>query len=155
VTSSARTPSPASGSNADRLDPEALGYMADVLARIGRRDDSIRTLSGAVDLQPDDRALHERLAAAFERVGAAERACAHRIALAAISPPTPPSPVARSAASAPSAARPPPTASSPPPTHSPGRRSSSPPPSLPAGERATGDLVLRATWSGGPTSTSA
>jgi len=70
----------------DRLDAEALGYMADVLARSGRRDDSIRTLSGAVDLQPDDRALHERLAAAFERVGAAERACAHRIALAAIAP---------------------------------------------------------------------
>ncbi|HEY8141708.1 MAG TPA: VIT domain-containing protein, partial [Kofleriaceae bacterium] len=70
----------------DRLDPEALGYMADVLARMGRRDDSIRTLSGAVDLQPDDRALHERLAAAFERVGAADHACAHRITLAAILP---------------------------------------------------------------------
>ena len=70
----------------DRLDPEALGYLADVLARMGRRDDSIRTLSGAVDLQPDDRALHERLAAAFERVGAADHACAHRIALAAILP---------------------------------------------------------------------
>ncbi|HUS67249.1 MAG TPA: VIT domain-containing protein [Kofleriaceae bacterium] len=70
----------------DRLDAEALGAMADVLGRMGRRDDSVRTLSGVVDLAPDDRALHVRLAAAYDRVGDAERACSHRIALAALAP---------------------------------------------------------------------
>ena len=133
----------------DRLDPEALGYMADVLARIGRRDDSIRTLSGAVNLQPDDRTLHERLAAAFERVGAAEHACAHRIALAAISPADAavagravrcqratgrPAAADRLLAAADPLARP---------------RFELAAAEPPAGERATGDLVLRATWSGG------
>jgi tetratricopeptide (TPR) repeat protein len=133
----------------DRLDAEALGYLADVLARIGRRDDSIRMLSGAVDLQPDDRALHERLAAAFERVGAVERACAHRVALAAISPAD--TAVAgravrcqraigraagadRLLAAAPPAARPE------------IERRAAEPPGL---ERATGELIVRATWSGG------
>src|SRR6185436_778689 len=35
-----------------------------------------------VDVRPDDRALHERLAAAFERIGQTERACAHRVTIA-------------------------------------------------------------------------
>ena len=68
----------------DRLDAEALTYLADILGRLGHRDEAVRTLSGVVDLQPDDRTLHERLAKAFERAGMANRACAHRIALAEI-----------------------------------------------------------------------
>ena len=68
----------------DRLDPQALVYMADILGRQGRRDDGVRMLGGIVDLAPDDRDLHERLAAAHERVGATAPACGHRVALAAI-----------------------------------------------------------------------
>jgi len=68
----------------DRLDPEALISLADVMARQGKRDDAVRTLSGIVDLRPDDVSLQERLAAAFEQAGLAERACAHRVALAEI-----------------------------------------------------------------------
>jgi tetratricopeptide (TPR) repeat protein len=66
----------------DALDAEALTYLADVVGRQGRRDESLRLLSGVVDLRPDDAALHERLAGAFERAGMADRACAHRVALA-------------------------------------------------------------------------
>ena len=133
----------------DRLDAEALGYMADVLARLGRRDDSIRTLSGAVNLQPDDRALHERLAAAFERVGNGERACAHRIALAAISPAD--TAVAgravrcqRAIGRAAGADRLLVSAADATARDKIELAASQPP----SGERATGDLVLRATWSG-------
>jgi tetratricopeptide (TPR) repeat protein len=68
----------------DRLDPQALGYLADILGRQGRRGDAVRTLAGVVDLAPDDRDLHERLAAAHERVGATAPACGHRVALAAL-----------------------------------------------------------------------
>lgn len=68
----------------DRLDPEALVARADLLARSGRRDEALRILTGVVDLRPDDAALQERLANAFERAGRAERACAHRVALAEI-----------------------------------------------------------------------
>ncbi len=70
----------------DRLDPQALVYMADVLGRRGKRDDALRLLGGVVDLAPDDSALHERLAGAHERVGRLAQACGHRIALAAIRP---------------------------------------------------------------------
>ncbi|MCP4444789.1 MAG: hypothetical protein GY811_05515 [Myxococcales bacterium] len=66
----------------DRLDPEALAYLADIAARDGRRDDSIRLLSGVVDLRPDDKALHLRLAKAYRRLGDLRRACAHRVVLA-------------------------------------------------------------------------
>ncbi len=132
----------------DRLDAEALGYMADVLARTGRREDSIRTLSGAVDLQPDDRALHERLAAAFERVGAAERACAHRISLAAIAPAD--STLAGRAVRCLRATGRPDAADRLLSAADPDARqkielAASEPPAL---ERATGDLVLSARWSG-------
>lgn len=68
----------------DRLDPEALTAKADVLGRMGRRDEALRLLTGTVDLSPDGATLHQRLARAFERVGREERACAHRIALAEI-----------------------------------------------------------------------
>jgi pentatricopeptide repeat protein len=68
----------------DRLDPEALTYLSDVVGRQGKRDQAIRLLSGIVDLRPDDRVLQQRLARAFERAGMAERACAHRVSLAEI-----------------------------------------------------------------------
>lgn len=66
----------------DRLDSEALTAKADLLGRLGRRDDALRTLTGTLDLAPESAALHLRLARAFERAGRLERACAHRIALA-------------------------------------------------------------------------
>ncbi len=68
----------------DRLDPEALVYMADILGRQGQRDQALRLLSGIVDIEPDTIALHRRLARAYDRIGAAERACAHRVTLAEI-----------------------------------------------------------------------
>jgi hypothetical protein len=70
----------------DPLDPAALAAYADLWARDGHRAEALRLLSGVVDLQPDDRAWHERLAAAYEAVGEADRACAHRVALAEIDP---------------------------------------------------------------------
>jgi ferric-dicitrate binding protein FerR (iron transport regulator) len=66
----------------DRLDPEALAARADVLGRMGQRDEAIRVLSGVVDLRPDDQALQERLASSLERAGDTERACASRVAIA-------------------------------------------------------------------------
>ncbi|MFN7701446.1 MAG: hypothetical protein ACK5U8_26370, partial [Deltaproteobacteria bacterium] len=66
----------------DRMDPEALGARADLLARSGHRDEALRVLTGIVDLRPDDALLQERLANAFERAGQGERGCAHRVAMA-------------------------------------------------------------------------
>jgi hypothetical protein len=68
----------------DRLDAEALATLADVVGRQGRRDESLRLLSGIVDLAPDDVTLQERLARAYERAARLDRACAHRLALAEI-----------------------------------------------------------------------
>ncbi len=68
----------------DRLDPQALGYLADLLGRDGERDRSLRTLAGLVDLDPDKPALHERLVNAYERTGRLAQACGHRIALATL-----------------------------------------------------------------------
>lgn len=68
----------------DRLDVDALVARADLLARLGRRDEALRLLTGVVDLRPDDVALHARLASAFERSADTARACAHRVALAEI-----------------------------------------------------------------------
>lgn len=68
----------------DRLDPEALTYLADVVGRQGRRTEAVRLLSGIVDLSPDNVTLQRRLANAYDRAGKAERACAHRVALAEI-----------------------------------------------------------------------
>jgi DNA-directed RNA polymerase specialized sigma24 family protein/tetratricopeptide (TPR) repeat protein len=73
----------------DRLDAEALTALADLLARQGEREEALRWLSGIVDLEPDNKELHERLARAYERLGASERACAHRIVLAELSPSDP------------------------------------------------------------------
>ncbi|HEY6035095.1 MAG TPA: hypothetical protein VIV58_12565, partial [Kofleriaceae bacterium] len=68
----------------DRLDPQALGYLADLAGRDGERDQSLRTLAGLVDLDPDRVALHERMVNAYERTGRLAQACGHRIALATI-----------------------------------------------------------------------
>ena len=68
----------------DREDAEALTAKADILGRMGHRDEALRLLTGTVDLSPNSNSLHRRLAGAFERVGRPERACAHRIALAEI-----------------------------------------------------------------------
>ncbi len=68
----------------DREDAEALTAKADLIGRLGRRDEALRLLTGTVDLTPDSDTLHRRLAAAFDRAGRPERACAHRIALAEI-----------------------------------------------------------------------
>ncbi|MBK8171972.1 MAG: FecR domain-containing protein [Sandaracinaceae bacterium] len=65
----------------DALDAEALTYLADSVGRTGSRDESLRLLTGIVDLRPDDRVLQERLFAAFRRADDTEQACAFRIAL--------------------------------------------------------------------------
>ena len=70
----------------DKLDPQALGYEADLLGRAGQRDLALRTLGGLVDLDADRVALHERMVTAYEQIGRAPEACSHRIALAALSP---------------------------------------------------------------------
>jgi len=70
----------------DKLDPQALGYQADLLGRDGRRDLALRTLAGLVDLDADRVALHERMVLAYDHVGRAAQACGHRIALAALAP---------------------------------------------------------------------
>lgn len=68
----------------DPLDPEALQAAADVAARRGSRDVSIRLLGGVVDVRPDDLALHERLALLHSRAGDDRAACAHRVSAAEI-----------------------------------------------------------------------
>ncbi len=65
----------------DKLDPQALGYIADILGREGKREQSLRTLAGLVDLDPDRATLHERMINAYERTGRLAQACSHRIAL--------------------------------------------------------------------------
>ena len=73
----------------DQLDPQALGYLADLLGRDGQRDLALRTLAGLVDLDPDRVALHERMVHAYEQVGRLSQACAHRIAIASLQPALP------------------------------------------------------------------
>ena len=59
----------------DKLDPQALGYIADLLGRDGQRELALRTLAGLVDLDADDVALHERMVHAYERTGRLAQAC--------------------------------------------------------------------------------
>ena len=68
----------------DQLDPQALGYLADLLGRDGQRDRALRTLAGLVDLDADRVALHDRMVRAYEQVGRLAQACAHRIAIASL-----------------------------------------------------------------------
>jgi hypothetical protein len=70
----------------DRLDPQALGYQADLLGRDGKRDEALRLLAGVTDLDADRVATHERMVTAYEHVGRMSQACSHRIALSAIQP---------------------------------------------------------------------
>lgn len=70
----------------DRLDPQALGYQADLLGRDGKRDEALRLLAGVIDLDADRVATHERMVTAYEHVGRMSQACSHRIALASILP---------------------------------------------------------------------
>ncbi len=70
----------------DKLDPQALGYQADLLGRDGQRELALRTLAGLVDLDADRPALHERMVRAYEVSGRLAQACGHRIALAALQP---------------------------------------------------------------------
>jgi tetratricopeptide (TPR) repeat protein len=69
----------------DKLDPQALGYIADILGRDGKRELALRTLAGLVDLDPDRATLHERMVNAYERTGRLAQACSHRVALVALS----------------------------------------------------------------------
>jgi Mg-chelatase subunit ChlD len=66
----------------DRLDPQALGYLADLVGRKGDRDGALRLTAGMLDLDADSTALHERMVAAYDRGGRMAQACAHRVALA-------------------------------------------------------------------------
>ncbi|HUS28241.1 MAG TPA: FecR domain-containing protein [Kofleriaceae bacterium] len=68
----------------DKLDPQALTYIADLLGRDGKRELSLRTLDGLVDLDPDRANLHERMINAFERSGRMQQACNHRIAMVSL-----------------------------------------------------------------------
>ncbi len=70
----------------DKLDPQALGYQADLLGRDGQRELALRTLAGLVDLDADRVELHERMIRAYEMAGRLQQACAHRISLATLSP---------------------------------------------------------------------
>ncbi len=66
----------------DRMDPEALTYLSDVVGRLGQRNEALRLLSGIVDLEPDNVTLQKRLANAFRRAGEGDRSCAHWVAMA-------------------------------------------------------------------------
>jgi ferric-dicitrate binding protein FerR (iron transport regulator) len=68
----------------DAMDPQALGYIADLMGRDGQRELALRTLDGLVDLHADEVALHTRMVAAYERTGRLAQACSHRIAIASI-----------------------------------------------------------------------
>ncbi len=70
----------------DKLDPQALGYQADLLGRDGQRELALRTLAGLVDLDADRVELHERMIRAYEMAGRLQQACSHRISLTALSP---------------------------------------------------------------------
>jgi len=70
----------------DRLDPQALGYQADLLGRDGKRDEALRLLAGVIDLDADRITSHERMVTAYEHVGRVTQACSHRIALSSIQP---------------------------------------------------------------------
>ncbi len=70
----------------DPLDADAITRAADVAARQGDRELSVRLLAGVLDVRPDDVSAHERMALLHERAGEAERACAYRVAIAEVRP---------------------------------------------------------------------
>ncbi len=68
------------------LDADAIARSADLAARQGDRERSVRILAGVLDVRPDDVAAHERMALLHERAGEAEQACAYRVAIAEVRP---------------------------------------------------------------------
>ncbi|HVY30772.1 MAG TPA: VIT domain-containing protein [Polyangiaceae bacterium] len=64
------------------LDPEAITALADVEARRGHRELSIRMLGSVLDVRPGDTASHKRLARLERWAGHADLACRHSIAIA-------------------------------------------------------------------------
>lgn len=66
----------------DALDPDALVRLAEVAARRGERDVSLRIYAGIADVRANDKAQLQRLVAMFDRAGDSERACSMRISLA-------------------------------------------------------------------------
>lgn len=73
----------------DPLDPDAITRLADVTALRGDRAQSVRILSGVLDVRPDDLAALDRLATLHERANDAESACAYRISAAEARPSDP------------------------------------------------------------------
>jgi hypothetical protein len=69
-------------STRDALDPDALVRLAEVAARRGEREQSLRILSGIADVRANDRAQLQRLVSMFERAGDNERACSMKVSLA-------------------------------------------------------------------------
>jgi hypothetical protein len=69
-------------STRDALDPDALVRLAEVAARRGEREQSLRILGGIADVRANDRAQLQRLVSMFERAGDSERACSMKISLA-------------------------------------------------------------------------
>jgi hypothetical protein len=69
-------------STRDALDPDALVRLAEVAARRGEREQSLRILGGIADVRANDRAQLQRLVAMFERAGDNERACSIKVSLA-------------------------------------------------------------------------
>lgn len=69
-------------STRDAMDPDALVRLAEVAARRGEREVSMRILSGIADVRANDRAQLERLVTLFDRAGDSERACSMRVSLA-------------------------------------------------------------------------
>jgi ferric-dicitrate binding protein FerR (iron transport regulator)/Mg-chelatase subunit ChlD/tetratricopeptide (TPR) repeat protein len=68
----------------DTQDTEALAAIADLRSRSADNTGALRILSGTLDVSPDSVALHERLAAAYQRIGAMEQSCSHVVALATV-----------------------------------------------------------------------
>lgn len=68
------------------LDADAIARSADLAARQGDRERSVRILAGVLDVRPDDVAAHERMAVLHERAGEADEACAYRVAIAEVRP---------------------------------------------------------------------
>lgn len=71
-------------SGRDALDPEALVARADLAARQGDRERSVRILGGLADVRPGDKELLRRLAGLHEAADDRAAACQVRLALAEV-----------------------------------------------------------------------
>jgi tetratricopeptide (TPR) repeat protein len=70
----------------DPQSSEALRTLAEQLARLGEREAALRVLGSLVELDPRDARLHARLATVMRDAGRPRLACAHRLALASLTP---------------------------------------------------------------------